>query len=151
MSFFHADVSVGAPVAWTPPPRMALTLRGAVLEPANGTNTGGAKLGEAVRLLVKTINFDAAETTALLGVLRAGGASETLKLDLTLFDRVEISVAGAGNARVSVTGFLHPVGAVQPDEDERDAAGFEDDDDDDDDEVRFYAGSERKLRLGANT
>ena len=131
MSFWHVDVSVGAPVAWTPLPRMALTLRGAVLEPAAGAGTGGAKGGEAVRLLIKTVNHDAAETTALLGVLRAGGASENLKLDLTLFDRVEFSVAGAGSARVSITGFLHPVGAVQPDEDERDAAGFEDDEDED--------------------
>jgi hypothetical protein len=71
MSFWAASIKPDAPCAYHAPPGCVLTIRTAALEEGS----------PPARLWLKTRGQRGEEVTALLGVLRPWGASETLKLD----------------------------------------------------------------------
>lgn len=120
---FWARKATTKPVQYAPPPDYLLTVRMAALEPGSGP----------CHLYVETENFDDSTVVALLGTLRPHTV-EQLKLDLTMGFGSQVAfhvkpVDGGKDAKdgkegkpracaVSLTGFIHPMSAIQAGDDE---------------------------------
>ena len=135
MSFWAASIKPDAPCAYHAPPGCVLTIRTAALEEGS----------PPARLWLKTRGQRGEEVTALLGVLRPWGASETLKLDhsagfgseaLALLVSAADEAPSAGKPKyrlalpaVTLTGYVHRVAAL-----EMAAPALEDEDEDSEEE-----------------